>query len=129
MTPALECTITIVDIADIVVEDEMTDGRLADLGRLEDPSLLVLISLSSGPKHGYAIQSDINSFAGVLIGPGTLYAILPRLERLGLIEALAPEDRKRPYRLTGAGAAGLRKELGRRSALALIGLDRLGVES
>jgi DNA-binding PadR family transcriptional regulator len=99
-----------------------------DLGRLEEPSLLVLVSLSSGPKHGYAIQTDVAAFAGVQIGPGTLYAVLPRLERLGMIQALASDDRRRPYRLTGEGAARLRAELGRQSAIARLGLDRLGAE-
>jgi DNA-binding PadR family transcriptional regulator len=106
----------------------MADGRLADLGRLEEPSLLVLISLGGGPKHGYAIQTDVQAFARINIGPGTMYAVLPRLERLGLIEALPPEDRKRPYRLTGEGATWLRRELGRRGALAALGLDRLGAD-
>jgi DNA-binding PadR family transcriptional regulator len=106
----------------------VTEGKPADMGRLEEPSLLVLISLSGGPKHGYAIQTDVQAFAGATIGPGTMYAVLPRLERLGLIEALPPEDRKRPYRLTGEGAAWLRRELGRRNALATLGLDRLRTE-
>lgn len=106
----------------------MAGDALGDLGRLEEPSLLVLISLSSGPKHGYAIQTDVAAFADVQIGPGTMYAILPRLERLGLIEALAPVDRKRPYRLTGEGAAYLRRELDRQGAIARVGLDRLGAE-
>jgi DNA-binding PadR family transcriptional regulator len=106
----------------------MAGDRSEDLGRLEEPSLLVLISLSSGPKHGYAIQTDVAAFAGIQIGPGTMYAVLPRLERLGLIEALVPEDRKRPYRLTGEGAAHLRQELDRQGAIARVGLDRLGAQ-
>jgi DNA-binding PadR family transcriptional regulator len=104
----------------------VTKGQLADLGRLEEPSLLVLVSLSSGPKHGYAIQTDVAAFARVQLGPGTLYAILPRLERLGLIQALESDDRRRPYRLTGEGAARLRAELDRQGAIARLGLDRLG---
>ena len=106
----------------------MADSGRDDLGRIEEPSLLVLVSLSSGPKHGYAIQTDVAAFADVQIGPGTMYAILPRLERLGLIEALEPEDRKRPYRLTGEGAAYLQRELDRQGAIARIGLVRLGAE-
>ena len=104
----------------------MAGDPLADLGRLEEPSLLVLVSLSSGPKHGYAIQTDVAAFAGMQLGPGTLYAILPRLERMGLIAALASDDRRRPYRLTGEGAAHLRAELDRQSGIARVGLDRLG---
>jgi DNA-binding PadR family transcriptional regulator len=98
---------------------------LGDLGRLEEPSLLVLISLSSGAKHGYGIQTDVREFDGRSLGPGTLYAILPRLERLGLIEALPPEDRRRPYRITAAGAEVLRAHLSRLHTLTQAGLARL----
>jgi DNA-binding PadR family transcriptional regulator len=37
-----------------------------------DPGLLILASLASGPKHGYAITQDVRAFAGVALGPGTL---------------------------------------------------------
>ncbi len=98
---------------------------LGELGRLEEPSLLVLISLSGGQKHGYAIQTDVREFSGTAIGPGTLYAILPRLERLGLIEALPAEDRRRPYRITSDGGALLREQLTRLHGVANAGLARL----
>ena len=38
-----------------------------------DPPVLILTSLASGPKHGYALLQDIEAFAGVTLGPGTLY--------------------------------------------------------
>jgi DNA-binding PadR family transcriptional regulator len=38
------------------------------------------------------------------LSAGTLYAVISRLESRGLIEALESEDRRRPYRLTAAGA-------------------------
>jgi hypothetical protein len=37
------------------------------------------------------------------LGPGTLYEPLARLERLGSISALPPEERRLPYRLSQAG--------------------------
>jgi DNA-binding MarR family transcriptional regulator len=43
----------------------------------------------------------------VTLGPGTLYAVLTRLEERGLIEGLPAVRRRRPYRLTAAGAAAL----------------------
>ena len=44
-----------------------------------DPNLLVLVSLAAGPRHGHAILLDVSEFAGVRLGPGTLYgAIGPR---------------------------------------------------
>jgi DNA-binding PadR family transcriptional regulator len=69
-----------------------------------DPAVLILTSLSSGPKHGYALTKDIEGFAGVRLGPGTVYGAITRLERRGLIEPLQAEDRRRPYRITAAGA-------------------------
>lgn len=98
---------------------------LSSLGRFEEPSLLILSSLAGGPKHGYAITRDVEELGGPTLGPGTLYAALARLERLGLIEALPAEARRRPYRLTGVGAASLRSELLRRQRLARVGLRRL----
>ena len=88
----------------------MSDS-LPDLGRFAEPSLYVLMSLSDGPKHGYAIMTDVEAISGSPLGPGTLYGALARLERRGLIEALEPEERRRPYRLTGLGASTLRAQL------------------
>jgi DNA-binding PadR family transcriptional regulator len=72
--------------------------------RENDPPALILTSLASGPKHGYALLLDIESFAGVRLGPGTLYGAISRLEERGLIEPLASNGRARPYRLTAAGS-------------------------
>jgi DNA-binding PadR family transcriptional regulator len=69
-----------------------------------DPAVLILTSLSSGPKHGYALTKDIEDFAGVRLGPGTVYGAITRLERRGLIEPLKAQDRRRPYRITAEGA-------------------------
>jgi DNA-binding PadR family transcriptional regulator len=97
-----------------------------DLGRFAEPSLYILVSLSEGPKHGYAIMTDVEAISGSPMGPGTLYGALARLERRGLIEALEPVDRRRPYRLTGLGEATVRGQLARLRGLASTGLERLG---
>ena len=76
-----------------------------------DPELLILASLADGPKHGYAMMTDIQALSGVQIGPGTLYTAIPRLTEQGLIEALPTTDRRRPYRLTAQGATVLRDQL------------------
>src|SRR5690348_17562148 len=72
------------------------DGRAGQdvLRRVGEASVLVLISLADGPKHGYALIQDIKELAGVELGPGTLYGALDRLERLGLIESLPADDRR-----------------------------------
>jgi DNA-binding PadR family transcriptional regulator len=77
-------------------------------GRSNDPPLLILTSLAEGEKHGYALLQDIERFAGVRLGPGTLYGAISRLEQRGLIEAVQGSGRRRPYRLTAAGAEVLR---------------------
>jgi DNA-binding PadR family transcriptional regulator len=70
------------------------------LRRPNDPLVLLLTSLASGPKHGYALSKDVEDFAGVTLSPGTLYGAITRLEELGLIEPLEEVERRRPYRLT-----------------------------
>lgn len=100
-------------------------SELQGLGRFAEPSLYILVSLSSGPRHGYAIMVDVEEISGVPMGPGTLYGALTRLERRGLIEALEPQDRRRPYRLTAVGATTLAAQLEQLSAFARVGLSRL----
>jgi DNA-binding PadR family transcriptional regulator len=100
-------------------------GGLSELGRYSEPALFILVSLSSGPKHGYAITQDVEAIAGVKLGPGTLYGALARLERLGLIEALPAEERRRPYKLANAGMVVLRAELDSLRRIADVGLRRL----
>jgi DNA-binding PadR family transcriptional regulator len=103
----------------------MSLGDLADHGRFSDPSLLVMSSLADGPKHGYAMTKDIKQFAGVTLGPGTLYGALARLQHQGLIEALPLEDRRRPYRLSDRGAAVLATQLRNLQQVVSTGLRRL----
>jgi DNA-binding PadR family transcriptional regulator len=78
---------------------------------MADPTLLILASLAAGDKHGHAMIADIREFAGVELGPGTLYGAITRLEERGFINALAVDDRRRPYRLTAAGRAHLEAQL------------------
>jgi DNA-binding PadR family transcriptional regulator len=95
--------------------------------RANDPVLLILTSLSSGPKHGYALLQDIDGFAGVRLGPGTLYGAIGRLEERGLIEALEPSGRIQPYALTEAGGQALKVMLDGLRAIVDVGTSRLGL--
>ena len=78
-------------------------GAFDGLGRFAEPWLLVLTSLADGPKHGYAIMTDVAAFSGVRMEPGTLYGALSRLERRGWIRPLDTAERRRPYEITAAG--------------------------
>lgn len=90
-----------------------------------DRGVLVLTSLAGGTKHGYALIKDIEGFAGVTMGPGTLYGALSKLEQAGLVEALPAGDRRRPYQITAAGRAELRERLLQASRIAEVGLRRI----
>ena len=82
-------------------------------------------SLSDGPKHGYAITTDVAERTGIQLGPGTLYGSLAKLEKLGLIVPLPSEDRRRPYEITAAGRAALGTQLQRWSRIVETGRSRL----
>ncbi len=99
--------------------------KLGDLGRWSDPAVLVLSSLAGGEKHGYAMVADILEMASVHLGPGTLYGALARLEEQGLIAPLPAQGRRRPYRITAAGARALEQQLTTIEAVARTGLSRL----
>jgi DNA-binding PadR family transcriptional regulator len=94
-------------------------------GPAADPELLILASLASGSKHGYAIMSDIEVTIGVAIGPGTLYTAITRLVEKRLVVPDASSGRQRPYRLTDDGAKLLEERLMDMRRVAAVGLRRL----
>ena len=91
-----------------------------------DRSILILTSLADSPKHGYALIKDVEEFAGVKLGAGTLYGALGMLEKAGLVEALPAEERRRPYQITAAGREHLRVRLVEAARIAEVGLRRIG---
>ena len=98
---------------------------LPGFGRYAGPATLILSSLAGGAKHGYALTKDVESFAGVRLSPGTLYEALARLDQALRFEAVDSDDRRRPYRLTAAGAVALRAHLDAQRRVADVGLRRL----
>ena len=71
----------------------------------------MLASLAEGDKHGYSMMEDIERFAGIKLGPGTLYGAITRLEENGWIEPVPSDDRRQPYTLTALGRKSLESEL------------------
>ena len=92
---------------------------------MSNPTLLVLASLADGDKHGYAMMTDIHTFANVEMGPGTLYGAITRLEQRGFIRPVPSADRRQPYRLTTAGRRYLEEELAGLESVVRVGLRRL----
>ncbi len=74
-------------------------------------AVMIMASLAAGPKHGWAIMTDVQAMCSIRLGPGTLYAAISQLEAAGFVQALAADGRRRPYRLTDQGEAALRAQL------------------
>lgn len=107
---------------------------------LREPTYLILVSLATGKKHGYAILKDVEELSGgrVRLSTGTLYEGLTRLLDQSLVERIdeGPEDGgdhpglpRKFYRLTGLGQKVLQAETERMQELAAIARRRLGTES
>ena len=83
--------------------------EMPELGRFAEPSLYILVSLSDGPKHGYAIVEHlrITSKDMLHIGESALYPALQRILLNGWAKAdwgLSEANRRaRYYKLTPAG--------------------------
>ena len=92
---------------------------------MSDPAILILLSLSTEEKHGYAMVEDIATFAGVRLGPGTLYGAITRLEKQGWIKPVPSTDRRQPYRLTATGKRHLEAELAALQQVVKTGVSRL----
>ena len=83
----------------------------------------VLLALSGGKLHGYAIAKEVvrHTDGNVRMGPGTLYGTLRRLLDEGWVAVSETpgevDERRRYYRLTGLGKRALEEEVQRMDAL------------
>jgi DNA-binding PadR family transcriptional regulator len=92
---------------------------------LTEVTLLILLSLSSRPKHGYAIMKEVEALSQgrVLLSTGTLYGAIKRLLEQGWIERVEPAEAqengraRKSYRLTGQGRRILEAETARLQTL------------
>ena len=97
-----------------------------DLLPLTPAMLHVLLALVDGEKHGYAIIKDVSrrTQGDVVIGAGTLYALIKRLLADGLIvesserpDPALDDERRRYYRLAAFGRAVAAAEIERLETL------------
>jgi DNA-binding PadR family transcriptional regulator len=95
---------------------------------LTEVTYFILLSLSQGPKHGYAIMKDVRELSEdrVILSTGTLYGAIKRLLRLGWISRvknLSSGDNeiraRKEYTLTQLGWGTLRAEISRLGRLVL----------
>jgi DNA-binding PadR family transcriptional regulator len=103
-----------------------------DAKPLSEPVLLILVSLASEAKHGYALLKDVEDLSEgrVRLSTGTLYGAIRRLLEDGWIERYEQKDTsrdKQAYRLTTKGRAHLRTEIVRVRHLLESAVTRLGL--
>jgi DNA-binding PadR family transcriptional regulator len=86
---------------------------------LTPPVFHILLALSEGERHGYAIMQEVAADTGgsLQLGPGTLYGCLKRMLSARLVEESderpdpdVDDERRRYYRITALGAGALRAE-------------------
>jgi DNA-binding PadR family transcriptional regulator len=93
-----------------IYASSMNDSNLGEV------AYLVLTALAAGSQHGYGMIEDVGRISDgqVRLHAGTLYAVLDRLRKAGLIdvdrEEIVQSRLRRYYRLTELGAQRLGAE-------------------
>ena len=102
---------------------------MAEQGPMTEAMYYILLSLLR-PGHGYGMMGRIKELSGgrLEMGPGTLYGVLSRMSREGLIVLTGEEGRRKNYAITQAGKAALLTEYERIKRLAADGrlLEEVG---
>lgn len=108
------------------------DNDATALLPLPEATLHILLALTGGERHGYAIIQDIaaRTDGELVLSAGTLYRSIARMVEQGLIaevhkrRSLADDERRRYYRITPFGTTVARAEV--RRLTQLVRLARLG---
>ena len=104
---------------------------------INEPTFFILLSLASGPKHGYAVLKDTEELSRgkISLSTSTLYTALNRLLNQGLIErsdagqnGSGPGLPRKVYRLNERGRRILNAEAKRMQDILASYQQRLGEE-
>lgn len=84
---------------------------MADQGPMTEAMYYILLSLLR-PGHGYGMMQRVKELSGgrLEMGPGTLYGVLSRMSREGLIVLTGEEGRRKNYAITRTGRDALLAE-------------------
>ena len=104
---------------------------------LREPTFFILLSLSPGPKHGYAILKEVDKLSEgrVKLSTGTLYGAIKRLLDRNWIRRVDDpipngSDRERKfYDLTESGRRALNAEIARLRKLVGVAVSQTAEES
>ena len=84
---------------------------MTDQGPMTEAMYYILLSLLR-PGHGYGMMQRVKELSGgrLEMGPGTLYGVLSRMSREGLIVLTGEEGRRKNYAITRTGRDALLAE-------------------
>ena len=87
---------------------------MTEQGPMTEAMYYILLALLK-PRCGVDISKKAMEISGgrIEIGPGTLYGVLTRMNREGLICLTGEEGRRKNYAITDAGREALRREYDR----------------
>jgi len=82
-----------------------------DGGPMTEAMFYVLLALVH-PNHGYQLMNEIEEVSNgrVKMGPGTMYGVLTRLQKDGLIIVINDDGRRKTYSITEDGRTALKIE-------------------
>ena len=81
---------------------------------MTETGFYILLCLQT-PNHGYGIVQKVKELTDneVVLGPGTMYGSLAKMEKDGLIEFVLEEEKRKIYQITELGKEVLEQELRR----------------
>ena len=84
---------------------------MTNQGPMTEAAYYILLSLLH-PGHGYGMMQRIRELSGgrMEMGPGTLYGVLNRMLKEGLIVLAEEDGRRKTYAITEAGKEALHAE-------------------
>ena len=85
---------------------------------MTETAFYILLSLTE-PRHGYGIIKHVEELTEgrLVLGSGTIYGTLTKMQRDEIITVYADEKRKTIYEITDTGKALMRHEMGRLNEL------------
>ncbi|MCM3609911.1 PadR family transcriptional regulator [Planococcus sp. MERTA32b] len=81
---------------------------------MTETAFYILLSLTE-PRHGYGIIKHVEEITAgrLVLGSGTIYGTLTKMQKDGVITVFADEQRKTVYEITDAGKQLMRAEIAR----------------
>lgn len=100
-----------------------------DTGPMSETAFYILLALVE-ERHGYGVIQHVQELTKnrIILGAGTIYGTLTKLEKNKMIEPTGMEEKRKYYKITSYGLAVLRQEMQRLEELYRNGKEVLSHE-